>query len=252
VSRAVVIVQARMGSSRLPGKVLADVAGRPMLTRVLERAGAIPGADAVVLATTTEPRDERVAALAADLGVEVFRGSEADVLDRYHCAAQQAGADVVVRVTADCPLLDPRVSGAVLAAYRRGGVDYVSNARVRRYPDGLDTEVFSAEALRSAWKEATLPSEREHVTPYIWKHPERFRLADLVGEPDHSHLRWTVDRPEDLEFVRAVYGRLDAGGRVFGMDDVLALLRREPGLLHLNAGLDADEGYRRSLARDAV
>jgi spore coat polysaccharide biosynthesis protein SpsF len=250
VTRAIVVVQARFGSSRLPGKVLADLAGQPLLARVLARARAIPGADIVVLATTTGRGDDAVADLGAALGVDVFRGSEDDVLDRYYQAARRFEGDPVVRVTADCPFLDPAVSGLVLAEFRRGGADYVSNFEPRRYPDGLDTEVFSFAALERAWREARLPSEREHVTPYIWKHPERFRLRAVAPDEDHSDLRWTVDEPRDLEFARAVYARLGQAGPSFGMAEVLALLAREPELSGINAGFVTNEGYARSLARD--
>lgn len=250
MSQAIVVVQARFGSSRLPGKVLRDLGGQPLLARVLARARAIPGADAVVLATTSDPRDDAVAALGTTLGVDVFRGSEDDVLDRYYQAARRFDGDPVVRVTADCPLLDPVVAGLVIADYRAGGADYVSNFAPRRYPDGLDTEVFSFAALERAWREARLPSEREHVTPYIWKHPERFRLRGVAAAEDHSELRWTVDEPRDLEFARVVYARLQDAAPHFGMAEVLALLAREPALRDINAGFVTNEGYARSLARD--
>lgn len=250
MTRAVVVVQARFGSTRLPGKVLADLAGQPLLARVLGRAQAIPGVDAVVLATTAGPGDDAVAEVGVSLGVEVFRGSEDDVLDRYYQAARRATGDPVVRVTADCPLLDPAVAGLVVAEYQRGGADYVSNFHPRRYPDGLDTEVFSFAALERAWRDAQLPSEREHVTPYIWKHPERFRLRAVVDAEDRSDLRWTVDEPRDLDFARAVYARLHRGDRHFSTADVLALLAREPALRDINAGFVTNEGYARSLARD--
>jgi len=252
VSRALVVVQARFGSSRLPGKVLADLAGKPLLARVLERAQRIAGIAGVVLATTDVEADAAVAALGRACGVEVFRGNENDVLDRYYQAARATGADPIVRVTADCPLLDPAVSAEVVGAYRTGAWDYVSNFADRRYPDGLDTEVFSFAALERAWREAALASEREHVTPYIWKHPERFRLGGVAGAQDLSSLRWTVDQPADLDFVRAVFVALYREGEPFGMANVLDLLRRRPELRTINAGFITNEGYTRSLAKDAA
>jgi glutamate-1-semialdehyde 2,1-aminomutase/spore coat polysaccharide biosynthesis protein SpsF len=245
------IVQARMGSSRLPGKTLADVAGRPMLARLVERARRIDGVDAVIIATTDQRADDAIVAFAQEAGLPAHRGSETDVLDRIHGAAERFGAAVIVRVTPDCPLLDPAVAGRVLARFRAaaGELDYVSNTQPPTFPDGQDAEVFSFSALDIAWREARLASEREHVTPFIWKQPRRFRLANVSHDEDLSHLRWTVDEPADLEFVRAVYRRLGAE-QPFGLDEVLSLLEREPALLDLNRSFTRNEGYAKSLRAD--
>jgi spore coat polysaccharide biosynthesis protein SpsF (cytidylyltransferase family) len=252
-ARTVVIVQARMGSTRLPGKVMAEIAGRPMLWHVLDRSARIVGAEAVMLATTALPEDERLLALAREWDVPVYAGSPEDVLDRFYQAARLMDAHIIVRVTADCPLLDPAVGSAVLAQFLDGDAAYASNVHPPTYPDGLDVEVFSREALECAWREATRSSEREHVTPYFWTHPERFLATNLTYHQDLSHLRWTVDEPRDLEFVRAVYDRLSVPGRPpFGMDAVLDLLAHEPGLLRLNAGIVRDVGYLKSLAAEAT
>ena len=247
------IVQARMGSTRLPGKTLMDLAGRPLLGHLVDRARRIPGLDAVVVATTDRPADRAILDFAAAEGLPVYAGSENDVLDRFHQAADRFGVSVVVRVTPDCPLLDPTVAGLVLKRFldAGGGLDYASNTQPPTFPDGQDTEVFSAAALARAWREARLPSEREHVTPYIWKHPDRFRLASVRHAEDLSALRWTVDEPADLDFVRAVHARLGAQG-TFGMEDVLALLRREPALLEINRSLTRNEGYAKSLRADGA
>jgi glutamate-1-semialdehyde 2,1-aminomutase len=245
----VAVIQARMGSTRLPGKVLEDVGGRPLLARVVERARRARRLDAVMVATTTAAADDAVAAWCAGAGVPCFRGSEEDVLDRYVGAAREADADVVVRLTADCPLLDPAVVDEVVAAYHSEPCDYATNVLEPTYPDGLDTEVFSRAALERAAAEARLPSEREHVTPYIRNHPAQFRLRSVRGECDLSALRWTVDDPRDLELVRAVYARL--GDAEFGMSDVLALLDEQPELGAVNAGIERNEGYRRSVEMDA-
>jgi spore coat polysaccharide biosynthesis protein SpsF (cytidylyltransferase family) len=246
----VAIIQARMGSTRLPGKVMAALAGQPLLARVIERAPAIPGVDDVVVATTVEERDEVVVRLAKTLGVDAFAGSPEDVLDRYYRSACQAGAFTVVRITADCPLLDPQASGRALARFLQGDVDYVTNCRPPTYPDGLDTEVFSFTALEQAWQQAQLLSDREHVTPYIWKHPNRFRVANVAHDEDLSTLRWTVDEPQDLQFVRAVYGHLHHDGRLFGMQEVLQLLRQHPEMSAINQGIGRNEGYVKSLQGD--
>lgn len=250
MSRTVAIVQARLGSRRLPGKVLADLEGKPMLARQFERLARCKTLDQLLLATTTEPSDEPVAALASSLGLATYRGSLDDVLDRYYQAAKAARAGTVVRITADCPLIDPVVSDDTVRLYRSGGLDYASTGSL--YPDGLDTEVFSFQALETAWREARLASEREHVTPFIYKNPDRFRIKTMTPERDLSAQRWTVDEPADLEFVRQVYRRLYRPGGVFLMKDVLELLEREPGLRALNEGIGRNEGYAKSLAEDRV
>jgi spore coat polysaccharide biosynthesis protein SpsF (cytidylyltransferase family) len=249
--RCVAIVQARVGSSRLPGKALLDIAGRPMIAHVLDRALDIAGVDAAVLATTVAPADDALMDFARRRDIPCTRGSEDDVLDRFHQAVSEHPADVIVRVTADCPLLDPRVSGLVLGEYlrRAGDVDYVSNVHPPTYPDGLDTEVLSREALERVWRDADRPSEREHVTSYIWRNAAAFRVANVATEPSRAHLRWTVDELADLEFVRAVYARLYRGS-IFGMEAVLELLAVEPDLIRINAGIDRNEGYVRSLRAD--
>lgn len=234
MTRVVTVIQARTSSRRLPGKVLQDVAGRPMLLHVIERAAAIAGVAEVVLATSTEASDDPVEILARSAGARVFRGSLPDVLDRYYNAAGEAQADVVIRITADCPLLDPEVSGSILQAFLTGGdVAYASNVEPPTFPDGLDTEVFSFAALERAWREAADVREREHVTPYIRTRPELFPRVNVTNDADLSRLRWTVDHPGDLEFVRAINERLPRG--VFSFREVLRVLEREPELAAINA-----------------
>jgi spore coat polysaccharide biosynthesis protein SpsF (cytidylyltransferase family) len=249
VARVIAVVQARLGSTRLPGKALVPIAGRPMLEHVLARAAAVQGVDRVVLATTASPDDAALADLARAAGIASVRGSVGDVLDRFHTALTEHPADAIVRITADCPLLDPEVAGRVVAEYRRraGAIDYVSNVHPPTFPDGLDTELISADALVAAWREATAASDREHVTPYVWSRPERFRLANVSAADDLSALRWTVDDARDLAFVREVYGTLapDGGPRAapFGMDAVLDLLRAHPEIAAINAGTRRNEGF---------
>jgi spore coat polysaccharide biosynthesis protein SpsF len=242
------IIQARMGSTRLPAKMLSDLHGQSLFSRVVDRTRAIPGVDVVVLATTTEADDDVLVMEAERLGLAVFRGSTDDVLSRFAGAARMVNASIVVRITADDPFKDPHVCGLVLAEFlrRRSGIDYVSNTLEPTWPEGLDVEVFSREALECADREALLPSEREHVTPYIYKHPDRFRHAQVKHGVDLSSHRWTLDYPEDLAFARAVYERLDGKG-IFGMDDVMALLDAEPGLMAINQGFLRNAGYLKSL-----
>lgn len=231
------IVQARTGSSRLPGKVLAPILGEPMLRRVLERLERTDVAARLVVATTALERDDPVADVAAAAGAEVFRGDEADVLDRYYRAARRVGADVVVRITADCPLIDPEIVTRCVDAFRGGGpgLAYVSTGIDSTFPRGLDTEVVAFEALEAAHREATEPADREHVTPFIWRQPERFPALEVSAPRDLGRMRWTVDTAADLEFVRRVYEALHPRDPAFGHRDVLALLERRPQLQAINA-----------------
>ena len=249
--RTVCIIQARMGSTRLPEKVLSDIAGRPMLAHVVERAAAISGVDEVVVATTTAAEDRDVREAARQHGVQAFAGSPTDVLDRYYRAAREFRADAVVRVTADCPLLDPAVSSRVTERFARGGLDYCSNILQPTYPDDPDTEVISFAALERVWREADLPSDREHVTTYIRTRPTRFRTANVEAEVDLSALRWTVDEPDDLNFVRAVIVGLSPQSGCFpGMDAILGFLREHPEIASLHPDHGRNEGWARSMATD--
>jgi spore coat polysaccharide biosynthesis protein SpsF len=219
------ILQARMSSTRLPGKVLAPVLGEPMIGRQLERLARAERLDRVVVATSIDPSDDPLAAWCEGRGQTVFRGSLDDVLDRFHGAMALApDADTIVRLTADCPLADPQVIDAVIAHHLSAGADYTSNTpAVRTYPHGLDAEVMRREALETAWREAREPYEREHVTPFIYRNPQRFRIESLSRQPSLAHLRWTVDFPADLAFVRGVYARLYPQNPAFTSDDVAAL-----------------------------
>lgn len=246
----VAIIQARMTSTRLPRKVLSDIGGKPMLYHVVSRARRAQTLDLVAVATSEGQADDGVAHFCAESNIPCFRGSEDDVLDRYYRAARQYEAEVVVRLTADCPLLDPAVIDKVIQIFFAGDYDYVSNTLETTYPDGLDIEVFGRQALERAWREARLKSEREHVTPYIRKHPELFHLENVRYPEDLSALRWTVDEPQDLELVRAVYSHF--GLLPFGMLEVLDFLSKNPELGKLNASIGRNEGYQKSLHEDAL
>src|ERR1700733_2447361 len=231
--KVVAIVQARMGSTRLPGKVLKDLAGETMLARVVERLRGTRLVNEVLIATTDRPADDAIVTECRKCFVAVSRGDQDDVLDRYFRAAQLMKADVVVRVTSDCPLLDPEITDKTIAAFLEARPDYASNVMVRTYPRGLDTEALSIDALARAWRRASKAYEREHVTPYIYEHSEEFKLLSVTGDLDYSGYRWTVDTPEDMEFVQAIYGRFQ-GHTLFNWRDVLALLDREPEIVNLN------------------
>jgi spore coat polysaccharide biosynthesis protein SpsF len=231
--RIVAVIQARMDSTRLPGKVLKDIEGETMLARVVHRSQRVAGLDAVLVATTELPADLAVVSECKRLGVPSYRGSAEDVLDRYYHAALAERAEAVVRITADCPLLDSAVGAQVVAAFSQEKPDYASNTVRRTYPRGLDTEIMTAAALACAWREATIAYQRAHVTPYIYQNPWKFQLRSVTAHADHGGHRWTVDTAEDLDFARAVYARL-GGANDFGWRDVLDLLEREPELRELN------------------
>ena len=246
----VAIIQARMSSSRLPGKALADVAGHPMLWHVAGRVRDARRVDKVVVATTDQPSDDAIAALCQQEGIACFRGSENDVLDRFYHAAKSFAADIVVRITADCPLIDPEVIDKVIARFQGGDCDYVSNAIRYTYPDGLDTEVFSFTSLQQAWREASKPAEREHVTPYL--RAGKFRVENVESESPvlPGEYRWTVDHLADLEFVRLVYEAFSGNGH-FGHREVFQLLRERPQLASIQADTITNEGYYKSLYQQA-
>lgn len=233
--RVVALVQARMGSTRLPGKVLLDLGGRSMLARVVEAARAARRLDAVVVATSTARGDDPVAEAAQALRVPVFRGSEDDVLERFCGAARAHRAEVVVRLTADCPFLDPELIDDAVERFRREGADYASNGLVEPYPRGLDIEVVRAAVLEEAAALASLPHHRAHVTAFVYQHPERYRLLAVPAPAALAAERWTVDTPEDLALARAIAERLGPG--VPRWREVAAVLEREPGLRALNAAV---------------
>lgn len=234
--KTVAIIQAHMGSSRLPGKVLKDLAGRSVLERVVRRTQRCREIDQVLVATSTLPVDEALVAACGKLDVPVFRGSESDVLDRFTQAARAYQADTCVRITSDCPLIDPGVSDDIVRRFKAAvpPVDYASNKIPQSFPRGLDTEVFTREALERAWRDARQPYERAHVTIYLYEHPQQFRLLSVVSDVDRADWRWTLDTPEDYEFLRQVYQRF-GGADDFAWQDVLALLAREPHLRQINA-----------------
>jgi spore coat polysaccharide biosynthesis protein SpsF len=259
--RTIAIIQARMSSTRLPGKVLLDINGEPMLVRVIERAKRAKLVDEVVLATTTDPSDDPVAEFCAERGYNFTRGSLNDVLDRYYQAARQYDADVIVRLTADCPVLDSEivdqtisVQYSVVSGQYEEKFDFVANRLPppmgRTFPIGLDAEVCTFDTLEKAWKEAKEKHQREHVMPYLYEgtnlqsatlnlatgvSPKGFRIALVNHIPDYGDLRWTVDTPEDLEFIREIFARFDNDD--FGWKDILSLLEKEPELVKINANV---------------
>lgn len=254
MSKVTTIIQVRIGSTRLPNKVMEKILGKSMLERMIERTRKAKLIDEIIIATTTEPGDDVIEKWAKDNGLKCYRGSTEDVLDRYYQAAKKFKLDPVVRLEPDDPLKDPTIVDKIVKFYldNQNKLDYVSNTIEPTFPEGQDVEVFSFAALERAWKGAKKGSEREHVTPYIWNHPDKFRLANVVNEGgDLSRLRWTVDYPEDLKFVREVYARLYKEDKTFLMNDILDLLKKHPELAKINEGHVRYEGYMKSVREDA-
>jgi spore coat polysaccharide biosynthesis protein SpsF len=254
MTKVVAIIQARMGSHRLPGKVMKNLAGRSLLWHVIDRVKKCNNINLIVVATTTDEKDRVVKELAEKSGAKTYCGSEYDVLDRYYQAAKLYGADVVVRITADCPLIDPNLIDRMVKYFEdnRDKLDYVGMGMPNLYPDGLDNEIFSFKILEKAWKEARLKSEREHVTPYIWKNEKLFRLGSVSTDKDLSKERWTVDNEKDIRFVREIYRHLYKEGGLFVTEEILELLSRKPELRDINRGTDRREGYEKSLKEDCI
>jgi len=232
-----VIIQARMGSSRLPGKVMKPLLGEPMLKILLQRVSRVSEINQIVVATTTEPADRVIADACTEWGYGTFRGSETDVLDRFYQAARLLSPEAVIRITSDCPLIEPTLISEMIQDFRKQiSVDYLTNTLPpRTFPRGLDTEIFTFAALKRAWEEASGEGFREHVTPYFYKNPKEFVCKGFFSKKDYSHFRWTVDTPEDYELIKRIYeafGRFD-----FSWLEVIELLKKHPEWSDLNANI---------------
>ncbi|MBK4730643.1 glycosyltransferase family protein [Oxynema sp. CENA135] len=229
-----------MTSTRLPGKVLKQVLGKPLLEYQIERLRRVKLADEIVIATTTNQTDDPIVNLCDRLSVAYFRGSEQDVLERYYQAATAHKADVVIRVTSDCPLIDPQVINQVIDYYlqSQSNYDYVSNSIKRTYPRGMDTEVFSYSVLEQAFLEATAQPDREHVTPFIYRQPQRYRLGHVTYSEDCSHHRWTVDTPEDFELIKKIIETVYPNEPYFTLEDCLGLLQQHPDWYFINSHIE--------------
>ncbi len=248
MKKVVAIIQARMGSTRLSGKVLKEIVGKPLLWHLINRLRKSKSLQEIVIATTSSESDKKIIEFCKLNAINHFEGSENDVLDRYYQAAKKFGADSVVRITADCPVIDPQIVDEVINEYKKGGYDVCGLSG--EFPDGLDVEIFSFKTLEDTWKNAKLPSEREHVSPYMWNHPEKFRLGKYVKFKNLGHYRWTVDEERDLRFIREIFSRLYKPDEIFLTDDILNLIEREPELLKINTGIIRNEGYLKSLKQD--
>lgn len=246
------IIQARMGSTRLPGKVLKKIKGKTLLEILIERLRQAKKIDQIIIATSTDKKNSAIVKLAKKINCPYFVGSENDVLDRIYQAAKKFKAQTIIRVTADCPFHDPELIDEIVEFYlkNKNKYDYVSNVDPPSFPDGLDLWIIPFKTLACAWKEAKLTSEREHVCPYIWKNPSLFRIGHFESKKDYSHLRWTVDDIGDFNFIKAVYEKLYKKGKIFHMQDILNLLKKHPELHKAQESKIRDAGYLKSIQND--
>jgi len=249
MKKASVIIQARMGASRLPNKVLMPLAGKPVLEHVIRRCQHSKLVDRVIVATTVDPKDLAVLNFVSALGVSVFCGSINDVLDRYYQATKLFEFQHIVRITADCPMIDPDIIDRVVGEYFEVEADYAANTLKETYPDGEDVEVFSFDVLQKAWQEASMLSEREHVTPYIRK-SDVFKKINVTHNVDLSRQRWTLDEPRDYQKLSAVFDALYQKDAFFHMNDIVQFLARHPEIDRINEDILRNEGYQKSLASD--
>jgi spore coat polysaccharide biosynthesis protein SpsF len=249
--KTAIVIQARVGSSRLAGKVLLPLAGKTLLERMIERVSAIKSECELIVATTTGVEDERIRSLCRRIGIRCYSGNVTDLLDRHFQAAKQIRADVVAKIPSDCPLIDPQVIDRVLNFHSSKEFDFVSNLHPATYPDGNDVEVMPFDVLEEAWKEATLPFELEHTTPFIWERPNRYRIGNVTWETgldySMSH-RWTIDYPEDYQFIKAIYDELyTVEHPVFSLYEILDLLEAKPNLNSINSKYAGVNWYRHHL-----
>lgn len=246
------LIQARCGSTRLPGKVLLDLEGNTVLGRVIERVKRSKKISEIFVVTTTNIEDLEIVKYCSNNKIRVFCGSADDVLDRFYQIAKLINPKNIIRITADCPLMDPEVIDKVIEQHLTAKASYTSNTQIETYPDGEDVEVFTFESLEKAWKEANLLSEREHVTPYIRKNPDIFKQSSISNDRDLSKMRWTLDNPEDYEFIKIIYKNLYKNNNNFGINDIVDFLENNEDLLKINSNIKRNEGYQKSLNEDNI
>ena len=250
MTKIVTVIQARSGSNRLPGKVMMEILGKPLLIRMVERVQRSELAGTIVVATTTEASDDIIEKLCETEGLLCYRGSRDDLLDRHYQVGKLYEADAVVKIPSDCPLIDPKVIDRVLQYYIDNGFDFVSNLHPATYPDGNDVEVMSWASIAKAWQESTRTLEREHTTPYIWENPDRFKIGNLAWESglDYSMTdRWTIDYPEDFTFIKTIYEQLYPADPAFDLQDILHLTRQNPDIFSINSKYAGVNWYRNHL-----
>ena len=247
--KATVIIQARTQSTRLPNKVLALINDNPLIWYIIERLKSCETIEQIILATSNREEDKKLIEIANDCKILSFVGDENDVLSRFYQAALKFNADPIIRITGDCPLVDPYLLDKMLGFYLENGYDFVSNTIIPTYPDGLDIEIFSFKSLRKTFNEAKLKSEKEHVTPYIWKNPGIFQLYNYRNKEELSNYRWTVDEQLDLELIRQIYSNFKPK-IIFSFQDVIEMGKLNPQIFKINEKINRNEGYLKSIKED--
>jgi spore coat polysaccharide biosynthesis protein SpsF (cytidylyltransferase family) len=248
-SKSTIIIQARTNSSRLPRKVLSKIQSKPLIWHVINRVKKIKNVEQIILATSTNPSDRSLVKIAEKENILTFTGSEKDVLDRYYKTSLKFNADPIIRITGDCPLIDPKLITKMLDFFQHEKYDFMSNNINPTFPDGLDASIFSFNALEQAWKKSNLQSEREHVVPYILKNKKCFKIFSYENSKNLSNYRWTVDEKNDLNFIRRIY-YLMKPKTIFYTNDILTVIKQNPKLLAINSSISRDEGYTKSLKND--
>lgn len=244
------LIQARCGATRLPNKILLDLEGKTVLERVVERVKKSKRISEIMVVTTINVEDIAVVQLCSNKAIRIFCGSSDDVLDRFYQAAKLLRPKNIIRITADCPMMDPEIIDLVIDSHEKSGADYTSNTIKELFPDGEDVEVFTYSALETAWQKAALPSEREHVTPYLKKESSLFKLESVESETNYSTYRWTLDEPRDYEFIKRIYKDLYPLDPLFGIKMILKHLHQNPTLKNINHQIVRNEGLLKSLADD--
>ena len=246
--KPVVIIQVRMGSTRLPGKVLKKLNGITVLESLLNQLNYSKLLNDKIIATTSNLEDDVIVNFCKSKEIKCFRGSQDDVLDRYYNCAKKFSINTILRITSDCPLMDPQVVDNVIDFYLKNSYDYVNNFHKRTYPYGNDVEIFSLKVLEKVWEKATKPSEREHVTPYIYNNPDEFSLGWIENKENLSEFHWTVDRKEDLIFVQKIFKKISK--RPILMKDIIDVIKDDPSLLEINKNTNPNEGYLKSIKEE--
>ncbi len=244
-----IIIQARTGSHRLPKKVLASIEKKPMIWYVINRLKKVNEIDQIILATTKKKEDEKLIQIANNCDIEIFQGKANDVLDRYYNCSLKFNADPIIRITADCPLIDYVIINKMLKIFKLNKFDYICNNLPPTFPDGLDVEIFSFKSLKKSFEKAELKSEREHVTPFIRKNKNNFKIYNYENRKDLSKYRFTVDEKEDLKFIRKIFAKFPPQTNIV-LKDILKVLDKNPELLKINNRIIRNEGYLKSLKKD--
>lgn len=252
MSRIIAIIQARTGARRLPNKILLRLEGKTVLEHVIDRVRRSRLVDEIIVATTVLENDLNIVKLCSSKTIRVYCGAEDDVLDRYYQAARLLRAHHIVRITADCPLIDYKIIDQVISLHLERKSDYTANTIKETFPDGEDVEIFKFKTLNKAWQNARISSEREHVSAYIRKHPKLFKLANLASKENFSSYRWTLDEKEDYEFIKLIYKKLYRKNRFFGMYEICKLLKQHPEYAMINNRFKRNEGYSKSLKQDKI